>query len=114
MRRQQALTAVLAALPGLVLAGTAYLNAQAKAAEARKAYEGYGDYVTEQLHRDEALLKALQDCQERTHPKNWHDLAAEGPTAAYMMPGPVPPEPQAQEVLDDVARSRGWRPGGAK
>lgn len=114
MKREQAITAVLAALPALILAVCAWLQAQAKAAEARQAYAGYGDYVTDQLHRDEALLKALQDCQERRYPKNWHDLAAEGPTAAYMMPGPVPEEPQAQTVLDDVARSRGWEPGGEK
>ena len=111
MKRQQAITAVLAALPALILAVCAWLQAQAKAAEAKAAYAGYGDYVTDQLHRDEALLRALQDCQEQKHPKSWHDLAA-GPIVAKRAPQDV--EPQAQAVLDDVARSRGWEPGGDK
>lgn len=34
MKRQQAITAILAALPALILAACAWLNAQAKAVEA--------------------------------------------------------------------------------
>ena len=120
MKRQQAITAVLAALPALILAACAWLQAQAKAAEAKSAYAGYGEYVTDQLHRDEALLKALQDCQEKQHPKNWEDVAAGMVVAKMAEPGAMtgvsvgPQEPQAQGVLDDVARSRGWEPGGEK
>lgn len=120
MKRQQALTAILAALPALILAVCSWLNAQAKAAEARQAYAGYGEYVTDQLHRDEALLKALQDCQDllRLKPALYNAYAIGGSVATSKPPEgsswetlPVPtptPQPQAQVVLDDVARSRGW------
>ena len=109
--RQKALAAILSAIPALLLACTAWVQAKAKQEEARAAWAGYGEYVTDQLHRDEALLKALEDCQERRYPKSWHDLA-EGPIVAKRVPDYV--EPQAQEVLDDLARSRGWEPGGVQ
>lgn len=114
--RQKAIAAILAVIPAFLLACTAWVNAQAKAAEAKAAYEGYGDYVTDQLRRDEAILKALKDCQ-----RTWQDIAQDGPTIAYMAPdGAVAglakpkPQPQAQQVLDDLARSRGWEPGGVQ
>lgn len=113
-RRPQAIAAVLAALPALILAAAGWLTADAKAKEASKAWDGYGEYVTDQLHRDEALLKALREC-ERDCGRTWHDLAAaEGPVAAYRVPdsalGAPQPEVQAQTVLDEVARREGWKP----
>lgn len=106
MRRQQATTAILAALPGLLLAGTAYLNAQAKAAEARQAYAGYGEYVTDQLRRDEAIAKALLDCRTKLA----YCRLPPGVVAQMVMDGEGE---QGQAFLDAVARSRGWKPGGS-
>jgi hypothetical protein len=108
--RKRAVIAILAAIPALLMACSAWVQAQAKATEAKAAWAGYGDYVTDQLRRDEALLAALRDCQEQLHPKSWHDLAA-GPVAAKRVPDYVE-EPQAQEILDGLARSRGWEPSG--
>lgn len=112
--RQKALAAILSAIPALLLACTAWVQAKAKQEEARAAWAGYGEYVTDQLHRDEAILKALKDCQ-----RTWKDYEPKGPTVAYMAPdgavaGLVKPKPQADAVLDDLARSRGWEPGGTK
>ena len=114
--RQKAIAAILAAIPALLFACSSWVQAKAKQEEAKAAWAGYGDYVTDQLHRDEAILKALKDCQ-----RTWQDIAQEGPTIAYMAPGGAvaglvepKPQPQADAVLDELARSRGWEPGGTK
>ena len=110
--RQKLIAAILTVIPALLLACTSWVSAKAKQEEAKVAWAGYGDYVTDQLKRDEVLLEALRDCQKELHPKSWETLA-EGPLVAKRAPE-VPSEPQAQEVLDELARSRGWEPGGTK
>lgn len=107
MKRQQAITALLAALPALILAACAWLNAQAKAAETARAYEGYGEYVTDQLQRDEAIAKALLDCRTKLA----YCRLPPGIMAQMVMDGEGE---QGQAFLDAVARSRGWEPGGDK
>ena len=107
MKRQQAITATLAALPALILAACAWLNAQAKAAEAKQAYAGYGEYVTDQLKRDEAIAKALLDCRTKLA----YCRLPPGVVAQIAMDGEGE---QGQVFLDAVARSRGWEPGGDK
>ncbi len=63
MRRRDAITAILAALPALLLALSGWIKADGEAKAKAKAYESYGEYVESQLYRDEALLRALRDCQ---------------------------------------------------
>ena len=117
--RQKALAAILMAVPALLAACTAWVNAQAKAAEARAAYEGYGDYVTDQLRRDQALVLALQDCLAEKRQKAYERLANQMEAHPEFESGAIagmvkPDERQADEILDGIARSRGWEPGGVK
>jgi len=60
--RQKTLAAILATIPALLLACSQWIKADATKREKAAAYESYGEYVTDQLHRDEALLRALEDC----------------------------------------------------
>lgn len=101
--RQKAMAAILAVIPALLLACSQWIKADASKREKQAAYESYGEYVTDQLHRDEALLRALEDCYAKHSPKTW----AEGPVAAKRDPDYQ--EPQAQAVLDEIARSEGWK-----
>lgn len=139
MKRRDAVTAILAAVPALLLALSAWIQADARAHEAEsakqekaRAYDSYGEYVTEQLHRDEALLKALRECETmlRLKPALWSAYAMgsviatstlpdaalghprpDGARVGVAAPGPAPtPEPQAQVVLDEIARREGWKP----
>lgn len=119
--RQKLIGAILVALPALLAACTAWVNAQAKAAETRQAYAGYGDYVTDQLRRDQALVAALQDCLAEKRQKAYERMATqmEAHPAFSLEPGAIagmvkPDTRQADEILDDLARSRGWEPGGTK
>jgi len=119
--RQKALVAILMAVPALLAACTAWVNAQAKAAETRAAYKGYGDYVTDQLRRDQALVLALQDCLAEKRQKAYDRLAnqIEAHPEFSLEPGAIvgmvkPDTRQADEILDGIARSRGWEPGGVK
>lgn len=117
--RQKALVAILMAVPALLAACTAWVNAQAKAAEAKAAYEGYGDYVTDQLRRDEALVEALRDCLEYKRQQAYDRLASKMQAQDVLVPGVTvgavkPDTRQADEILDGIARSRGWEPGGVK
>jgi hypothetical protein len=115
VRRRDAITAILAALPALLLALSGWIKADGEAKAKAKAYESYGEYVESQLYRDEALLRALRDCQTllKSKPALW---------SAYMMgvevhtSGPVEGMPkqddrQAQVVLDEIARREGWAGG---
>lgn len=104
----KALMAALVLVPSLLTAATTYLTTATKAKESEaKVLANYGSYVEEQLRRDEAILKALQACG--------HAQAGAAPTwgdvAAMIDPElPSSPAPQAQSVLDDVARQEGWKP----
>lgn len=120
--RQKALIAILMAVPALLAACTAWVNAQAKAAETRAAYSNYGDYVTSQLERDQALVEALKDCLEYKRQKAYDRLASQMQAQDVYVPGEKgvtvgsvkPDTRQADEILDGIARSRGWEPGGVK
>lgn len=104
--RQKAIAAILTVIPALLLACTQWIKADAEKREKTAAYQSYGEYVTDQLHRDEALLKALEDCYAKHNPRTWASVA-EGPVAAKRDPDYQ--EPQAQAVLDEIARSEGWQ-----
>jgi hypothetical protein len=109
--RERAVGAVLAALPALVLAAAGWLKADGEAKAKGKAYDSYGEYVTDQLHRDEALLKALRDCQDA------REYRTNVATAASVDVDKVlarVTEPQAQVVLDEIARREGWRENDAR
>ena len=117
--RQKALIAILMAIPALLAACTAWVNAQAKAAEAKAAYSSYGDYVTSQLERDRALVEALKDCLEYKRHQAFEKLAQQTQAQEIFettgIVGMVKPDTrQADEILDGIARSRGWEPGGTK
>lgn len=103
--RQKLVAAILAAIPALLLACTQWIRADAEAKAKAKAYESYGEYVESQLYRDEALLKALHDCQDAREYRTGTATAASvdiGKVLARVT------EPQAQAVLDDIARREGW------
>jgi hypothetical protein len=118
--RQKLIAAILASLPALLLACSQWIKADAEAKEKAKAYESYGEYVTDQLHRDEALLRALRDCETllRTKPGLWaayrldvlHRGQAQelGGVVGMARPDFIPDE-QAQTVLDEIARREGWK-----
>jgi hypothetical protein len=109
VKRRDAITAILAALPALLLALSGWLRADSEAKAKAAAYESYGEYVESQLYRDEALLKALHDCQDAMQYRT-----ANTATAASVDVGKVlarVTEPQAQVVLDEIARREGWAGG---
>jgi hypothetical protein len=118
--RQKLIAGILSALPALLLACTAWVQADAAKREKEAAYESYGEYVTDQLHRDEALLKALRDCQVllKTKPALWMAYSMEDVPEGVAVAGvakakdwaeaAATPEPQAQAVLDEIARRGGW------
>ena len=106
----------LASPSALLLALSGWIKADGEAKGKAKAYESYGEYVTDQLHRDEALLKALEDCYAR----RGYSYGLRGKVAGQI----VSPEDgtilgmaksddrQAQVVLDEIARREGWESGG--
>jgi len=86
----------MAAAAGYVVAAT-----EGKKAEA-KAWDAYGEYATSQLYRDEALVRSLERCRAL---EAW----ARAPVARMLQEAPAS-EPQADVVLDRIARRNGWRP----
>ena len=109
--RQKAIAAILATIPALLLACTQWIRADAAKREKESAYESYGEYVTDQLHRDEAILKALRDCQDAREYRTNTATAASVDMATVLA---RVMEPQAQVVLDEIARREGWESGGSK
>jgi DNA-binding transcriptional regulator YbjK len=101
--RQKALAAILAAIPALLLACSQWIRADAAKREKAAAYESYGEYVTDQLHRDEALLRALRDCQDA---RDYRVGTAASVDIDKVLARVT--EPQAQTVLDEIARREGW------
>ena len=123
--RQKLIAAILAVIPALLLACSQWIRADATKREKEAAYESYGEYVTDQLHRDEAILRALHDCQTllRTKPALWMAYSLEDVPEGVGVAGAAKakdfaeaaarpdliPEPQAQTVLDEIARREGWQ-----
>lgn len=101
--RQKLIAAILAAIPALLLACSQWIRADATKREKEAAYESYGEYVTDQLHRDEALLKALRDCQDARDYRVGTAASVDLDKVLARLT-----EPQAQQVLDEIARSEGW------
>jgi hypothetical protein len=111
---RRARLAVLVALPPLITGFSGFLAARtegqkresaARRAEAQ-AWDEYGSYVTSQLHRDEALARALQRCRVlEAWTRPLPELRAMDLAAVFSDGGP-----QADVVLDAIARKNGWRP----
>jgi hypothetical protein len=112
--RQKAIAAILAAIPALLIACSQWIRADAAKREKAAAYESYGEYVTDQLHRDEALLRALEDCYAR---RGW-TYGLRGKVAGQIVGRPDEEglvlgavkmdDRQAQVVLDELAKREGW------
>ncbi len=100
---RKALIVALTALNGLIGVSAGYMRAatEGKKAEA-KAWDAYGEYVTSQLYRDEALARSLERCRTL-------EAMARAPVSR-MMREPPEEEPQADVMLDRIARRNGWRP----
>lgn len=96
-----ALTGAVQAWTESVRADTAARERDRAKRETARAYESYGEYTEDQLRRDEAILRALRDCQDRL------------PRTGYYQAQELP-EPQAQAVLDEIARREGWAPEGGR
>lgn len=103
--RQKLVAAILASLPALLLACTQWIKADVEKREKAQAYESYGEYVESQLLRDEAILKALRDCQDARGYKTNTATAASVDVDKVLA---RLTEPQAQAVLDEIARREGW------
>lgn len=101
----KALLALLVVVPSLVTAAATYLStaAEAKKAEA-KLLANYGAYVEDQLRRDEALVNRLAPCIPPP-PVPVMETQLFAPEIALS----VEP-PQADAVLNELARQEGWRP----
>jgi hypothetical protein len=83
-------TAVAALVPsiiGLVRAQTLKVEKQEARVELQEGRDNYGEYVIDQMKRDEALERALLHCLASLHG----------------FPGPVP-------TLDDIAERYGYEP----
>jgi hypothetical protein len=101
--RQKFVAAILAAIPALLLACSQWIRADAEKLEKAAAYESYGEYVESQLRRDEVILKALRDCQDA---RDYRTATAASVDVDKVLARVT--EPQAQAVLDEIARRGGW------
>ncbi len=101
--RRDMASALMMLLSPLVAAGATYL---AVASEHKKkeaaAWEAYGEYVTSQLERDEAVVAGLERCQVL---EGW----VRAPVSRMLREAPEE-QPQADVVLDRIAKRNGWRP----
>jgi hypothetical protein len=71
-RLRDAIIAACVAVPSFLVAGQKWLEADAKAKEAQRAWDSYGEYATEELQakekaeQDEAAMeRALDRCMAR-------------------------------------------------
>jgi hypothetical protein len=95
------LIAIFAAIPPLIFAGVEWMDARAQRAEVQDGRDSYGEYITDNMNRDEALLAALHDCMILLPVRGGMSGAAGGVVALAV-------EQPAQEVLDEIAFEYGY------
>lgn len=66
---REAIIAILAALPSLLLAGAGWLDAQAQKAQKQDLADNYRAYIEEQMNEKSSLESCMEDYRELTkHP----------------------------------------------
>lgn len=101
------LVPVFAAAAKWIEADTERKRAETAQAESYRAWDGYGEFITEQLRRDEALIRAIRSLQARLETAREdcgpHMDFRDTPRAARHQAAEWP-----HVDLDEVARQHGY------
>lgn len=118
--RSKAVTAVLKALPTLLVALAGVLTTFAATRRATDTkneltalQDNYGSYIEDNLRRDAATLETIKRlrviCAELEHKSNQQAMALPTMWAKSVQPVPEPGLP-AETQIDTLARFSGWEP----